>query len=101
MSVVEEVLEKQREISILTKQGDWLGSYVGYNQMEQLKNNYLQERSKTIKLEVELYCELNKISLRDFCQKFGFEEYYLEKVIKGYIRPSQYFVDRIIRSVKK
>lgn len=101
MSVVEEVLEKQREISILTKQGDWYGSFIRYKELDKFKQDYLQERSKTIKLEVELYCELNKISLKDFCQKFGIEKYYLEKVMKGYIRPSQYFVDRIIRSVKK
>ena len=93
--------EMQQEIADLTRHGDWYGSYMGYKQMDELRKEYLQERSKTIKLEVELFCELNKISLRGFCQKFGFEEYYLDKVMKGYIRPSQYFLDRIIRSVKK
>ena len=101
MSVVEEVLEKQHNISNLVKHGDWAGSYVAYKEMEEFKKKYLQERSNMIRNEIIFYCKFNKITLEEFCVKYGFEIYYLKKVMAGLIRPSEYFLDRIIKVTSK
>lgn len=100
MSFEEELKQKQKDVSILTRQGDWYGSYVGYNELSKMKQDYLQERSKTLRMQLQVFCKANNITFDEFCLKNGIEKYYLEKVINGLIRPSEYFTQRILEMIK-
>ena len=55
---------------------------------------------EALKIQVGIFLKTNKISLKDFCQKFGIEKYYLEKVMGGLIRPSEYFIQKVLEKCK-
>ena len=55
---------------------------------------------KDLKVELEVFLRMNKMTLKEFCSKYNFEIYYLEKVINGLIRPSQYFIQKVLEKCK-
>lgn len=100
MTYKENVKAMRKEIDRFTRRGNWFQSNECYNKLAEFQNEYLHERSNLLFMEIKLYCELNDIDFKEFCFQFGFDEYYLAKVIQGLIRPSEYFTQRVLKMMK-
>lgn len=100
MTYKENVKAMRKEIDRFTKRGNWSKSYECYNKLAEFQNKHLHEMSNLLLTEIKFYCDLNDIDFKEFCFQFGFDEYYLGKVIKGLIRPSEYFTQRVLKMMK-
>lgn len=100
MTYKENVKAMQKQIDKHTRRGEWWLSSEAYNRLAEFKSEHWHERSKMLLLEIGLYCKENDIDFREFCLNFGFDEYYLQKVIIGLIRPSNYFTQSVICRLK-
>lgn len=71
-----------------------------FAELKKFDSDYKMAGNKAIDLEIQAYCKTFKMTFKQVCYKFKFDEYFMNKVVLGLITVDKKFVQYVIYKLR-